>query len=541
MVPNPGRVSHWPTVLIGIVRFGAIIALLFYWFFANKHWNIIKRNAELYDGIYSRTVVSVEKLAELGGRVALFWNVAVCIPTFWFLPPLNLPFAVGDTVIAGYLIVLSSYQINLSPKSKRQCSNVHNLQRPPGANESFFEAAARLNDTTTSAQSMCEDFFEEWVFGAAVTGFYVLAAAVNILTFHRAMRKLKGQGMTLLDAYKRLFISLGNQCMWLLRFTGILIIGLLYMILQCLFRCLPFSVRSRVRFARRSVLKTGLGLEQKSEMQMTALKRKFGDPKNSSGRYQDTEGVPSPLADFLGIYDMLILVSENLHYRDMMNLSRVSKSIRARVLPTNDYDRRLNIFRTYTCNDGEKTKCWSCPNQTCIGCQQYPLVALTTLYHHLQNCRPFCTRCYRTQTPGRFDKNPYCQCAPAPAHPNIFLRMVNGSSYYQARQSRIPKYVRAVCMDCHAFTSEELRDRMEKETKRLVMEGRNKDGEKWTRCAGRGCGKELGMGPRWWVCEADPFGQGQCGKECSSLLHKGWGKGSKEKGKDEVVVGTEAV
>jgi hypothetical protein len=34
-----------------------------------------------------------------------------------------------------------------------------------------------------------------------------------------------------------------------------------------------------------------------------------------------------------------------------------------------------------------------------------------------------------------------------------------------------------------------------------LMQGRNSEGKKWTKCANRSCQKDLGLGPRWWVCD----------------------------------------
>lgn len=71
---------------------------------------------------------------------------------------------------------------------------------------------------------------------------------------------------------------------------------------------------------------------------------------------------------------MLIAVAEEMHYLDIMNLSRVSKSIREVVLPAHDFDRRVDVFRRYTCPGKEKTDCWVCDKQICAVSSLIPIV-----------------------------------------------------------------------------------------------------------------------------------------------------------------------
>lgn len=188
---------------------------------------------------------------------------------------------------------------------------------------------------------------------------------MNLLTFYYFIHDAKSRGVSLLEEFKRVSICVWNCLLWIPRLFFISGVFILYWVPKYLFRCLPFCIKSRVRFARRSTVKTGLRLEQYSEMRIATLKNKFGGSGNVSRRYQSAEGTKSPLSEFLGIYDILILVAENLHYTDLMNLSRVSKSIKEKVLPAHDHNRRLNVYRIYTCPNGQKMPCWSCPNQIC--------------------------------------------------------------------------------------------------------------------------------------------------------------------------------
>lgn len=323
---------------------------------------------------------------------------------------------------------------------------------------------------------------------------------------------------------------------------------ILWWIPEGIFRCLPISWKSKVRFGRRYALKTGLGLEQEAEIGVTELKDMYKrSRRRKHSPYQGGAGEPSPLSNFLGIYDMLMAVTEELHYSDVMSLSLVSKSVREAVLPSHDLQRRLGAFKTYTCRDNETRHCWVCSRQICVvwsplyraltahfpitdvvfqDCQRTPLVREVTLFHHLHKCRPYCTSCYKTvvkQRPGRViarTKAPHCDCAPRTAHPNLIQRWFNGSSYYSSKQVSIPKLPRTLCSECNMHDPEMLTAMRERRAKMELKKGLKKDSAKWTTCAK--CNGKLGTGPRWWICVNT-----NCEKECRSIVHKSWGRKEK--------------
>lgn len=79
---------------------------------------------------------------------------------------------------------------------------------------------------------------------------------------------------------------------------------------------------------------------------------------------------------------------------------------------------------------------------------------------------------------------------------------------------------------------EKLLAQREKKSKIFLLEGKDWEGKKWTKCARSDCENDLGSGPRWWVC-----GLGTCQKECRSPVHQGWGTENKseEKSNDSPV------
>jgi hypothetical protein len=146
----------------------------------------------------------------------------------------------------------------------------------------------------------------------------------------------------------------------------IILVLILWYVPQSCFRCLPLSFKSKVRIGRRYALKSGLGVEQRIEHRIMELKGKYEQSRRKKGpRYQGGAGEASLLSNFLGIYDILIIVSADLHYSDVLNLSRVSKSVHESVLPAHDLDRRIAMFQRYSCSAATKTSCWICDKQMC--------------------------------------------------------------------------------------------------------------------------------------------------------------------------------
>lgn len=67
-----------------------------------------------------------------------------------------------------FVVWATSYQTQYAPHTEASCAKAAYV-RPAGANESFFEAAGRLNGTATTGVKMCKSFVQEWQYGVAIS------------------------------------------------------------------------------------------------------------------------------------------------------------------------------------------------------------------------------------------------------------------------------------------------------------------------------------------------------------------------------------
>lgn len=198
--------------------------------------------------------------------------------------------------------------------------------------------------------------------------FYSIIAFLEIVGFFITLQDFPRQSKSLAKHVLTIGCYLAVCIFYLPKLAMFIIQLVVYQIPMGIFRCcLPTGVKSRVRFVRRCTVKVGVGLEQKIGMEMSASKSMVVNRVRPNKRYVDGEGKAVHLANFLEIYDMLILITRELHYTDMIMLARTSKCVREAVLPAYDYDRRLELFKLYSCY-GHRHECWLCAKQVCKAC-----------------------------------------------------------------------------------------------------------------------------------------------------------------------------
>lgn len=185
-----------------------------------------------------------------------------------------------------YLARATHFQTGFSPHSKGACNGfagaAYTWHRPAGANESFFEAAGRLNSTVATPVKMCRSFVEEWQYGVTLTVFAIFISTSETVAFFGTLAGARQRGETLKDMAASGVDALLGCASLIPKLTVVLVAGILYFLPEWAFRCLPLSIKSKGRFGRRFALKTGLALEQETELEVVRLKGMYRMSKRRS-------------------------------------------------------------------------------------------------------------------------------------------------------------------------------------------------------------------------------------------------------------------
>ena len=150
---------------------------------------------------------------------------------------------------------------------------------------------------------------------------------------------------------------------------------------------------------------------------------------------------------------------------------------------------RNELLHNATCASKKKSVCWSCEIQICATCTFQARASSPSTQHHLDNCTPYCHRCYYRDV---------CRHQRSLRHPQ---RCVHSST------KLAEEAVRELCKPCSRLNRKGIRQRRERREMRALalLAGQA------IRCAN--CQEGLpGRGPRWWVCNL-------CALECGDGCH----------------------
>lgn len=219
------------------------------------------------------------------------------------------------------------------------------------------------------------------------------------------------------------------------------------------------------------------------------------------------------LAKFLHI-DILTLISNHMHYADLINLSLTSKVVREAVFPSDDPERARKLLERNTCTDAAKADCWACSRQICDLCANTIELTHEWSWAHSEWCQPICTECYRLRLSLEQDKHGFGAISPCS---ECDCMQGGQSSPFHKKDKPSDKpdpprldLQRQLCNFCYLLPMREcikIRQAREiPETKRLADQQPN--------C--KSCRLALpSSGPRWWMCS-------HCGDECRSSIHPPW-------------------
>lgn len=152
----------------------------------------------------------------------------------------------------------------------------------------------------------------------------------------------------------------GSGVTWHARFLALC----LKVPLNTILSCTPRPIKRRLWFGFRYLCKA-----VKHASHLATLRRNRTLPSKAIVLQRlrpnvQIDAATTKLTKFLHI-DILSLISQHLHYVDLINLSMTSKAIRAVVFPSAEIGDHADQLRRYTCEDDNKSQCWTCGIQVC--------------------------------------------------------------------------------------------------------------------------------------------------------------------------------
>jgi hypothetical protein len=159
-------------------------------------------------------------------------------------------------------------------------------------------------------------------------------------------------------AYNRQSTTSDRACLkTMLTFPFALLWTLLVRFFWRLFSCLPKRIQRPIRFSGWYAGKWG-------HHQKSSAKIKLGQISVHRSRGLLKKEAEKVLVNAL-LYDIVVLIAPKVHYVDLVNLSMVSKRVRATMFPTTKEKGQNRHLRLYSCCGNRKSECWICGIQIC--------------------------------------------------------------------------------------------------------------------------------------------------------------------------------
>jgi hypothetical protein len=155
-----------------------------------------------------------------------------------------------------------------------------------------------------------------------------------------------------------------------LGFPLVFVWKLLQTFLAPVFRWVPENVKGQIRYSFRSAgrwvwHKSSFAASKVNPMEIR-LPRYLQKSKTSDEKLAQMLLAELP-------YDVLQLIAAKVHYVDLVNLSLVSKKVRAIMFPGLEDSTEDRQLRFHSCRGNEKSTCWICGVQVCEVSRLLPL------------------------------------------------------------------------------------------------------------------------------------------------------------------------
>ncbi|OCK78590.1 hypothetical protein K432DRAFT_383752 [Lepidopterella palustris CBS 459.81] len=475
--------DYGPGIISGVIRFLCHVPLGYYCVEAMGDWKLVKNHAGILLGPpLSHKIQIGELFAGPLGVFAFAWNFVMWLPTALSPGPLLLYIGIVDAFIVAALIVATSIETSYIGKTTHQCAQV-----PPNGTADqkliFFERARVINMTNPNyGEHLCHEFMTKFYIGIAMIIMYGISAFSNIAI--GAFSWLDEP----LDYYGRRTTSDRSSLKTMFTFPITWLWTILAGIFLFLFSCLPKWMQRPILFSGRYSGKWGHHKKSSAEVKLRQI------PSHLPRGLFNKKGTDRALANAL-LYEVVLLIAPKVHYVDLVNLSMVSRRVRATMFPPVEENGQDRPLRLYSCYGDKKSKCWTCGIQICSECSATRRCRTTAVPFHMQLCQAQCSKCFYSAIHTSYRS---CHC-----HDGRLPRFRGDHSLYSDR---------SLCRDCNKLSDADLLALKEKHDRQTYTNLTRQP----LACAE--CTEALPRtGPLWWVCS-------KCLVECRSHHHPGWGR-----------------
>ncbi|KAF2670617.1 hypothetical protein BT63DRAFT_470290 [Microthyrium microscopicum] len=452
-------------------------------------WNNFRHNTNLKSASHYAQLGKWLELSAVFAPMAFVWTLLTAFPAAAVVGLPAFTFAVIDAALAAGLIYPRIRIASFLPMSGCKAHDLKTYGALPGEKGFFVHVAqaAKHSNPDSNPLEACKDYIWMVIQGHVMAGFLLVTATEPLCSeyLYRLRRAL------LFCSFSRVAMGADITALWWI--FDVLFRGLWAYTLTDFGGIfsptrLPSIYLDHISIfsQRRPSLWRSLNrktAESKEKLLQRQLKRRF-QPTAIENTMTETK---------LGIYlsyDILVQVTRNLDYCDIVNLSLTSKHLWHIIFLNERNFRQLSLhWQRYTCNAPTRTRCPHCAITMCADCEvretrYYSMIMVDD--HTL--CKLYCVSCFNTQANTTYKTRYRCQCTKRP--------------------------IANCCKFCEILGAEKLTDRWNRKHETDICE---RDQVESRRAVCHGCKAAVGGFVRFWICT-------RCGKECRHGMHPGWGR-----------------
>ncbi|PGH07234.1 hypothetical protein AJ79_06338 [Helicocarpus griseus UAMH5409] len=364
---------------VGTFRFVALFILGFYFKAARKTYKYLKQYQEIVQQppFHPKTLY-IARLTSRWTLIGIIWNAVMYLPNRMFPSTTMAGLSIVDITIAVQFAISTGLLGSYVPHSPGRCEYADSWKILKNSGQSYFSILQNLRFSpftpvsAPTSEEICREFVYQWQMGIGSLFIQVLISTVNIIrgfialvikvrSVESTQQKQKGQwALTAFIAIIMLIPYGWYEFLWI--------------ITVFILAFTPASLQAPLLYVQRYIDKVSQviyvpiwfwlqRIEEEIDHRLALRKLRSN---SEVGQIEMKTTRNSALVKFLH-FDILTLVAQHLHYRDLVNLSLASKAMRQAVFPNGHSADQpgTSILKIYTCDKNTKAQCFVCDFPIC--------------------------------------------------------------------------------------------------------------------------------------------------------------------------------